>query len=136
MGQRPPPPAGPANVLGTYRGPLSFGAGAGARGDPVDRRGVSPSQPLQLQVTNVTGVGRTFTSLSDQPDIASVSAYIPAGVTQLVTLATDGGAVRLAVWGKLPVRANLSDPSSPGQPTLASFPQHAVGPPTHEGGRG
>ena len=39
-----------------------------------------------LQVTNTTGVGRTFTFSSSQSDIAPVSTYIPAGVTELVTL--------------------------------------------------
>ena len=43
-------------------------------------------QTVQLQVTNTTGVGRTFTFSSNQSDIAPISAYIPAGVTELVTL--------------------------------------------------
>ena len=81
------------------------------------------TQPVQLQVINTTGVGRTFEFSSNQPDITAVSAYIPAGASQLVSLALEPtAAVGTAVKGKLAVTTNTSDPSSPAQPTLATLP--------------
>jgi hypothetical protein len=81
------------------------------------------SQPVLLQVTNTTGVGRTFTFSSNQPDIASVSAYIPAGVTQLVTLQlAPTAAPGTVVAGQLAVTTNTSARRSPNQPTLALLP--------------
>jgi hypothetical protein len=81
------------------------------------------SQPVLLQVTNTTGVGRTFTFSSNQPDIASVSAYIPSGVTELVTLQLDPTAAPgTVVTGQLAVTTNTSAGRSPNQPTLALLP--------------
>jgi hypothetical protein len=85
---------------------------------------------VQLQVTNTTGVGRTYTFSSDQPGIAPVSTYIPAGVTQLVTLQlTVSGAVGKVVSGALSVTTNSSAPHPPNQPTLAMLRYaYTVGP--------
>ena len=91
------------------------------------------SQPVLLQVTNTTGVGRTFTFSSNQPDIAAMSAYIPAGVTQLVTLQLDPvAAPGTVVTGQLVVTTNTSAVlrRGVGQPTLAVIPYtYTVGPP-------
>jgi hypothetical protein len=91
------------------------------------------SQPVLLQVTNTTGVGRTFTFSSNQPDIAAMSAYIPAGVTQLVTLQLDPTAAPgTVVTGQLVVTTNTSATLRRGvsQPTLALIPYtYTVGPP-------
>lgn len=91
------------------------------------------SRPVRLQVTNTTGVGRTFTFSSTQPDIAPVSAYIPAGVTQLVTLALDpSAAVGTVVSGQVTVTTNdsFNQRRPPAQPTLAVLPYtYTVGPP-------
>jgi hypothetical protein len=91
-------------------------------------------QPVELQVTNTTGVGRTFTFSSNQPDIAAVSAYIPAGVSQLVTLQLNPTAAPgTVVTGQLVVTTNTSAPVRRGlsQPTLAVIPYtYTVGPAT------
>jgi subtilase family protein len=89
------------------------------------------SQPVQLQVTNTTGVGRTFTFSSNQPDIAPVSTYIPAGVTELVTLQlVPTAAPGTVVTGQLAVTTNTSARRTPNQPTVAVLPYtYTVGPP-------
>ena len=88
--------------------------------------------PVALQVTNTTGVGRTYTFSSNQDDIASQSTYIPAGVTELVKLQlTPTVAAGTVVSGRLKVTTDTSDPGSPGQPTLAVIPYtYTVGPPS------
>jgi hypothetical protein len=81
------------------------------------------SQPVLLQVTNTTGVGRTFTFSSNESDIAPVSTYIPAGVTELVTLKlSPTAAPGTAVTGQLTVTTNTSARRTPHQPTLAVIP--------------
>jgi Subtilase family len=91
------------------------------------------SQPVRLEVTNTTGVGRTFTFSSTQPDIVPVSAYIPAGVTELVTLALNPSAtVGTVVAGQVAVTTNdsFNQRRPPAQPTLAVLPYtYTVGPP-------
>jgi hypothetical protein len=91
---------------------------------------------VQLQVTNTTGVGRTFTFASSEAapsDIAPVSAYIPAGVTELVTLPLDPtAAVGTAVTGNLVVATTTSATGRrvPNQSTEAVLPYtYTVGPP-------
>ncbi|MGH2893420.1 MAG: S8 family serine peptidase, partial [Solirubrobacteraceae bacterium] len=100
-----------------------------AQGTPV---------PVLLQVTNTTGVGRTFTFASSEgapADIAPVSAYIPAGVTELVTLQlVPTAAPGTVVSGQLVVSTNTSAVARRGQPpfqsTLALLPYtYTVGPP-------
>jgi hypothetical protein len=88
------------------------------------------SQPVLLEVTNTTGVGRTFTFASNQTDIAPVSTYIPAGVTELVTLhLAPTAAVGTVVSGQLTVTTNTSSRRSPAQPTVAVLPYtYTVGP--------
>ncbi|HEY1569395.1 MAG TPA: S8 family serine peptidase [Solirubrobacteraceae bacterium] len=97
------------------------------------------AQPVLLRVTNTTGVGRTFTFTSSQPapaDIAPVSAYIPAGVTQLVTLQlTPSAAPGTVVTGNLGVSTTTSAVSTvrrpvPNQSTMAILPYtYTAGPP-------
>ena len=92
------------------------------------------SRSVQLEVTNTTGVGRTFTFASNQAspaDIAPVSAYIPAGVTELVTLTLSATASPgTVVTGQLIVTTNTSARRTPHQPTLAVLPYtYTVGPP-------
>jgi subtilase family protein len=94
---------------------------------------------VQLEVTNTTGVGRTFTFSSSQAapaDIAPVSAYIPAGVTQLVSLTlTPNAAPGTVVTGNLTVANTTSAPTPvrrppPNQSTEAVLPYtYTVGPP-------
>jgi hypothetical protein len=68
-------------------------------------------------------VGRTFTFASTQPDIQSVSTYIPAGVTQLVNLnLTPTAAVNTVVKGQITVTTNTSARRTPTAPTLAVLP--------------
>ncbi len=93
------------------------------------------SQPVVLNVTNTLGVGRTYT-FSNQPDIASVSAYIPAGATQQVTLQlTPTAAPRTVVSGQLAVTTKTSAVAGRRNPninvaTLAVLPYtYTVGPP-------
>ncbi|HEY1734776.1 MAG TPA: S8 family serine peptidase, partial [Acidimicrobiales bacterium] len=88
------------------------------------------SQTVSLQVQNTTGVGRTFSFTSPGGDIAPVSAYIPAGVTELVTLKlAPTAAVGTVVTGQLSVTTNTSSTRSPAQPTLAVIPYtYTVGP--------
>jgi hypothetical protein len=88
------------------------------------------SQPVLLDVTNTTGVGRTFTFASNQTDIAPVSAYIPAGVSELVTLhLVPTAAVGTVVSGQLTVTTNTSARRTPAQPTVAVLPYtYTVGP--------
>jgi len=88
------------------------------------------SRSVSLQVTNTTGVGRTFTFSSNQSDIAPVSTYIPAGVTELVTLKlTPTAAPGTVVSGQLTVTTNTSA-RTPHQPTVAVIPySYTVGPP-------
>jgi hypothetical protein len=81
------------------------------------------TQPVSLEVTNTTGVGRTFTFASNQPDIASVSTYIPAGVTQLVTLnLTPTQPVGTKVSGQITVTTTTSARRTPTAPTVAVLP--------------
>ena len=89
------------------------------------------SRSVSLQVTNTTGVGRTFTFSSNQSDIAPVSTYIPAGVTELVTLKlTPTAAPGTVVSGQLTVTTNTSATRTPHQPTVAVIPySYTVGPP-------
>ncbi len=94
------------------------------------------SQPVVLNVTNTLGVGRTYTFSSNQPDIASVSAYIPAGATQQVTLQLKPTAApATVVSGLLAVTAKTSAAASRRNPninvaTLAVLPYtYTVGPP-------
>ncbi len=94
------------------------------------------SQPVVLNVTNTLGVGRTYTFSSNQPDIASVSAYIPAGATQQVTLQlTPTAAPSTVVSGLLAVTTKTSAVASRRNPninvaTLAVLPYtYTVGPP-------
>jgi hypothetical protein len=89
------------------------------------------SQTVSLQVQNTTGVGRTFSFTSATGDIAPVSAYIPAGVTELVTLKlAPVAAVGTVVTGQLVVTTNTSSTRTPAQPTLAMLPYtYTVGPP-------
>jgi hypothetical protein len=88
------------------------------------------SQTVSLQVTNTTGVGRTFSFTSPAGDIAPVSAYIPAGVTELVTLQlSPTAAAGTVVTGQLSVTTNTSATRTPAQPTLAVLPYtYTVGP--------
>ena len=96
-------------------------------------------QTVQLEVTNTTGVGRTFTFSSSQPapaDIAPMSAYIPAGVTQLVSLTlTPNAAPGTVVTGNLTVANTTSAPTPvrrppPNQSIEAVFPYtYTVGAP-------
>ena len=88
-------------------------------------------QTVQLQVTNTTGVGRTFSFTSSVGDIAPVSTYIAAGVTELVSLTlTPTAAPATVVSGTLAVTTNTSSKRSPNQPTLAVLPYtYTVGPP-------
>ena len=76
------------------------------------------SQTVQLQVTNTTGVGRTFSFTCSVGDIAPVSTYIPAGVSELVTLTlTPTAAAGTVVSGSLAVTTNSSAPAGRnGQP--------------------
>jgi Subtilase family len=89
------------------------------------------SQTVQLQVTNTTGVGRTFSFTASGGDIAPVSTYIPAGVTELVTLTlTPKAAAGTVVSASLAVTTNTSARRTPNQPTLAVLPYtYTVGPP-------
>jgi Subtilase family len=94
------------------------------------------AQPVVLNVTNTLGVGRTYTFSSNQPDIASVSAYIPAGATQQVTLPlTPTAAPGTVVSGLLAVTAKTSAAASRRNPninvaTLAVLPStYTVGTP-------
>ena len=95
------------------------------------------AQPVLLRVTNTTGVGRTFTFTSSQPspaDIAPVSTYIPAGVTELVTLQlTPSAAPGTVVTGNLGVSTTTSATGgrrAPNQSTMAVLPYtYTVGPP-------
>jgi hypothetical protein len=81
------------------------------------------SQPVVLDVTNTTGVGRTFTFASNQPDIASTSTYISAGQTALVTLnLTPTATVGTVVKGLITVTTNVSTRRTPGFPTVAVVP--------------
>ena len=75
---------------------------------------------VQLQITNTTGIGRTFTFSSNQPDIPSVSTYIAAGVTKLVTLTlTPTAAPATVVTGNLTVANTTSAPAPrPGRTPL------------------
>jgi hypothetical protein len=90
------------------------------------------SQTVSLQVTNTTGVGRTFSFTSSAGDIAPVSAYIPADVSELVTLKlAPTAAAGTVVTGQLSVTTNTSATRTPAQPTLAVLPYvYTVGPPT------
>ena len=90
---------------------------------------------MSLQVTNTTGVGRTFSFTSSVGDIAPVSTYIPAGVSELVTLTLKPtAAAGTVVSGSLAVTTNTSAPPSRNgqpapQPTLAVLPYtYTVGP--------
>jgi hypothetical protein len=93
-------------------------------------------QTVQLQVTNTTGVGRTFSFTSSVGDIAPVSTYIPAGVSELVSLTlTPTAASGTVVAGTLAVTTNSSVPPprpgrpAPPMPTLALLPYtYMVGP--------
>jgi hypothetical protein len=93
-------------------------------------------QTVQLQVTNTTGVGRTFSFTSSVGDIAPVSTYIAAGVSELVSLTlTPTAAPGTVVAGTLAVTTNSSvPPPRPGRPappvpTLAVLPYtYTVGP--------
>jgi hypothetical protein len=86
------------------------------------------SQPVLLQVTNTTGVGRTFTFSSNQSDIAPVSAHIPTGVTELATLTlAPTAAPGTVVSGQL-----VSRPTPP--QTIAASAD-VSGPPIHLHGR-
>jgi hypothetical protein len=94
------------------------------------------AQPVLLRVTNTTGVGRMFTFTSNQPapaDIAPVSAYIPAGVTQEVALElTPTATPGTVVTGQLGVSTTTSATGrrTPNQSTLAILPYtYTVGPP-------
>jgi hypothetical protein len=89
------------------------------------------SQTVSLQVQNTTGVGRTFSFTSAAGDIAPVSAYIPAGVTELVTLKlAPTASAGTVVTGSLVVTTNTSATRTPAQPTLAVLPYtYTVGPP-------
>ena len=94
------------------------------------------AQTVQLEVTNTTGVGRTFTfSSSEAPpaDIAPVSAYIPAGVSELVTLQLKPhAAVGAQVTGNLLVTDTTSATGrrTPNVSTEAVIPYaYTVGPP-------
>jgi hypothetical protein len=95
------------------------------------------AKPVLLRVTNTTGVGRTFTFTSSQPspaDIAPVSTYIPAGVTELVTLQlTPTAAPATVVTGNLGVSTTTSAVGgrrAPNQSTVAILPYtYTVGPP-------
>ncbi len=95
------------------------------------------AQSVLLRVTNTTGVGRTFTFTSNQPspaDIAPVSTYIPAGVTELVALTlTPTAAPGTVVTGQLGVSTTTSAAGgrrAPNQSTLAVLPYtYTVGPP-------
>jgi Subtilase family len=87
-------------------------------------------QTVDLDVTNTTGVGRTFSFTSSAGDIAPVSTYIAAGVSELVTLTlTPTAAPGTVVSGTLAVTTNTSSKRSPNQPTLAVLPYtYTVGP--------
>jgi Subtilase family len=93
-------------------------------------------QTIQLDVTNTTGVGRTFSFTSSAGDIAPVSTYIAAGVSELVTLTlTPTAAPGTVVAGTLAVTTNSSVPPprpgrpAPPMPTLAVLPYtYTVGP--------
>jgi hypothetical protein len=95
------------------------------------------AKPVLLRVTNTTGVGRTFTFTSSQPspaDIAPASTYIPAGVTELVTLQlTPTAAPGTVVTGNLGVSTTTSAAGgrrAPNQSTVAILPYtYTVGPP-------
>jgi hypothetical protein len=91
----------------------------------------STAQTVLLRVTNTTGVGRTFSFTSSQPDIAPVSAYIPAGVTHLVTLTlTPTAAPGTVVTGQVAVTTLTSSRRPPNVSTLAILPYtYTVGPP-------
>jgi hypothetical protein len=81
------------------------------------------TRPVSLDVTNTTGVGRTFTFASNQPDIQTVSTYIPAGTTELVGLnLTPTAAVGTVVKGQITVTTNTSARRTPAQPTVAVIP--------------
>ena len=92
-------------------------------------------QTVQLQVTNTTGVGRTFSFTSSVGDIAPVSTYIPAGVSELVSLTlTPTAAPATVVSGTLAVTTNSSLPVNSRRPvpvpTVAVLPYtYTVGPP-------
>jgi hypothetical protein len=64
-------------------------------------------------------------------DIAPVSTYIAAGVSELVSLTlTPTAAPGTVVSGSLAVTTNTSSKRSPNQPTLAVLPYtYTVGPP-------
>ena len=73
------------------------------------------TKSILLEVTNTTGVGRTFTFSSSQAapaDIAPMSTYIAAGVTKLVTLQlVPNGTVGSVVTGNLTVANTTSAPA-------------------------
>ena len=94
--------------------------------DPTTTIAQGGTQQVQLQVTNTTGVGRTFTFSSDEAapaDIAPVSTYISAGATQLVTLdLVPTAAPGTVVSGNLTVSENTSFTRNPHVSTQAVLP--------------
>jgi hypothetical protein len=91
------------------------------------------TQPVQLQVTNTTGVGRTFTFSSSEAapaDIAPVSTYIAAGQTASVTLSLiPTASPGTVVSANLTVSTNTSFGRAPNTSTLAVLPYtYTVGP--------
>jgi hypothetical protein len=89
---------------------------------------------VQLQVTNTTDVGRTYMFSSNEgapADIATVSTYIPAGVTVLVTLnIVPTAAPGTVVSGNLTVANATSSRRGPNQSTMTVLPYtYTVGPP-------
>ena len=90
---------------------------------------------VQLQITNTTGIGRTFTFSSNQAapaDIAPMSTYIAAGVTKLVTLTlTPNAAPATVVTGNLTVANTTSAPGPRGTRPATNVSTEAVLPYTY-----
>lgn len=90
---------------------------------------------VQLQITNTTGIGRTFTFSSNQAapaDIATMSTFIAAGVTRLVSLTlTPNAAPGTVVTGNLTVSNTTSAPPPRGTRPPTNISTEAVLPYTY-----
>jgi hypothetical protein len=87
---------------------------------------------VQLQITNTTGIGRTFSFSSNQTDIAPFSTFIAAGVTRLVSLTlTPNAAPGTVVTGNLTVSNTTSAPPPRGTRPPTNISTEAVLPYTY-----